>query len=98
VKALKDFTDKYDVLGMSLQVEIQDSLKQDVLGAAVVQRGKSADSPKRLSFDLLLASINEYSDRLACRLDNTHVEASQRINCLDPVARKVRPKVVSPNE
>ena len=32
--------------------------------------------------------MSEYSDRLACRLDNSHVQVSQRINCLDPVARK----------
>jgi len=96
VKALQDFMDKYDILDMSLQLEIQDSLNQDVLGAAVIQRGKSADSPRRLSFELLVGAMSEYSDRLACRLDNSHVQASQRINCLDPVARKTRPKLVGP--
>ena len=96
VKALEGFMDKYDILDVSLQLEIQDSLTQEVLGAAVIQRGKSADSPKRISFELLVAAMNEYSDRLACRLDNSHVQESQRVNCLDPVARKARPLVVGP--
>ena len=93
VKALQDMMDKYDILDMALQVEVQDSGTQEVLGAAVIERGEGAES-KQISFDLLMAALNEYSDRFACRLDNGHVEAPKRINCFDPAARKTRPKVV----
>ena len=93
VKALQDLMDKYDILDMALQVEVQDSVTQEVLGAAVIQRGEGAES-KQISFDLLMAALNEYSDRFACRLDNGHVEAPKRINCFDPAARKTRPMVV----
>ena len=94
VKALQDFMDKYDILDMALQVELQDSMNHDVLAAAVLQRGKSADATKPISFDAMVAATNELSERFACRLDNGHVPADQRIDCADPVARKARPKLV----
>jgi hypothetical protein len=42
LKAMKEFTEKYDVLDLALQTEAQDSLTGDVLAASVLQRGKSA--------------------------------------------------------
>ena len=94
VKALQDFMDKYDILDIALQVEVQDSLKHDVLAAAVIQRGKSADATKPIEFDTMVAVANELGERFACRLDNGRVQAPQRIDCTDPVARKARPKLV----
>jgi len=94
VKALQEFMDKYDILDMALQIEIQDSLKHDVLGAAVIRRGQGADSTQRIDFDALVAAMNEYSQRFACRLDNAHVPAAQRIDCLDPALRIGRPQIV----
>jgi hypothetical protein len=95
-KALQDFMDKYDILDMSLQVEVLDSVQLDVLGSGVIKRGKGADVNRRYAFDELTAVVTEYSGRLACRLDNSHVEAAERIDCHDPGARNARPKVVSP--
>ena len=94
VKALQDFMDKYDILDISLQVEVQDSVSHDVLAAAVIQRGQSADASKPIKFDAMVATTNELSERFACRLDNGRVPAAQRIDCVDPVARKARPKLV----
>lgn len=96
VKALQDFTDKYDIRDLDLQVEVQDSVRHDLLGAAVVQRGKHADTSKPLSFDALAALVSEYSDRMACRLDNSHVTADRRIDCHDKDARQQRPRVLGP--
>jgi hypothetical protein len=95
VKALQGLMDKYDVLDMALQIECQDSVTQAVLAAGVIERGKSADAKKAISFDMMAAATNEFAERCACRLDNGHVMAAQRIDCTDPVARKARPKVVS---
>jgi hypothetical protein len=94
VKALQDFMTKFDILDMALQIEVQDSVKQEVLGAAVIKRGQSADATKRIEFEALTAVMNEYAERFACRLDNAHVAAAQRIDCHDPVARKARPQIV----
>jgi hypothetical protein len=94
VKALQDFMDKFDILDMALQIEVQDSVKQDVLGAAVIRRGQSADATKSIEFEALVAVMNEYAERFACRLDNAHVGAAKAIDCHDPVARKARPQLV----
>jgi len=96
VQALQEFTDKYEIRDMALQVEVQDSVRHDLLGAAVVQRGKSADTSKPLSFDALNALVAEYGERMACRLDNSHVTADRRIDCHDPAARQQRPRVLGP--
>lgn len=96
VEALQDFTAKYDILDMALQVEVQESTGHEVLGAAVVQRGKSADHGKPLSFDALSGLVTEYGERMACRLDNSHVTPDRRIDCLDAEARRQRPRVLGP--
>jgi hypothetical protein len=96
VEALQDFTAKYDILDMALQVEVQESTQHDVLGAAVVQRGRSADHGKPLSFDALSALVTEYGERMACRLDNSHVTPDRRIDCVDADARRQRPRVLGP--
>lgn len=94
VKALQEFMDKYDVLDLSLQAEVQDSTSSEVLAAAVLNRGQSAGGDKRIDFDVMVAATDLFADRLACRLDNAHVPAAKRIDCTDPVARQARPKVV----
>jgi hypothetical protein len=94
VKALQGFMDQYDLLDVGLQAEIHDSTSQQVLAAAVLQRGKSAAATEPLAFDTVVAVTNELGERFACRLDNTYVHATERIDCADPVARKSRPKVV----
>jgi hypothetical protein len=94
VDALRDFMEKYDVLDVALQVEVQDSKSQEVFAAAVLQRGASADATKPISFDTLVAVTNELGERFACRLDNAHATAAGRIDCSDPATRKARPQVV----
>ena len=95
VKALQGFMTKYDLLDMSLQTEIQDSTSQQVLAAAVLQRGKTAGAKKPIPFDTLVAVTTELGERFACRLDNGHVAAAQRIDCTDSAKRKARPIVIA---
>lgn len=94
VQALKGFMEKYDLLDMSLQAEVQDSTTQAVLASAVLQRGKSADAKKPIGFDAVVTTTNEFGERFACRLDNARVQVEQRIDCTDAEARKARPIVV----
>jgi hypothetical protein len=61
VKALQGLMDKYDVLDMALQIECQDSVTQSVLAAGVIERGKSADAKKAISFDMMAAATNEFA-------------------------------------
>jgi len=94
VKALQGFMDKYDLLDVALQAEVHDSTSEEVLGAAVLQRGRSAAAAGPLPFDTVVAVTNELGERFACRLDNSFVQVAERIDCADPVARKSRPQVV----
>jgi len=82
------------VLDLALQTEMQDSLTGDVLAASVLQRGKSAGADKQLSFDVLVTAADALGERLACRLDNAHAAANQRIDCTDTPAREQRPQVI----
>lgn len=94
VQALKGFMDKYDLLDMSLQAEVQDSTTQAVLAAAVLQRGKSADAKKPVEFDELVSATNDFGERLACRLDNARLQVADYIDCTNAAARKARPVIV----
>jgi hypothetical protein len=58
--------------------------------------GRHLDVDKHLHFDTLVTAADVLGDRLACRIDNAHVPAAQRIDCTDPVARESRPRVINP--
>lgn len=94
VKALQQFMSKFNILDMALQGELLDSQSRDLLAEFVILRGKSADLTKPISFDALVTVTNELSQRFACRLDNGHVAADQRIDCTDVLARQARPRVI----
>lgn len=94
VKALQSFMDKFNIIDMSLQVEVHDSQSGDVLAEAVLKRGKGADASKPIPFDVMVSSANELGERFACRLDNGRVAVAERIDCSDPAARGQRPLVV----
>lgn len=94
VKALQGFMDKYDILNMSIQVELRDSATQQVLAEAVLRSGKQAGAKHPVSFDTMVTTVDDLAARLACRLDNGHVAPEQRIDCFDPAARKARPLIV----
>lgn len=81
-----------DIIDMTSQAEITGSQTGEVLGAIVCKRGAAAGKtgggkPERMTFDDFKAHIDEYSDRLACRLDNSRRPADQRVDCTDPAAR-----------
>jgi hypothetical protein len=93
--ALSDTLDKVDIIEMTLEAELADSQSGNVLGAAVLQRGArkaGGQKEERLDMDEFRATVQEYSDRFRCRLDNARVEATQRIDCYDPDARAAREK------
>jgi hypothetical protein len=96
LKAMQEFNQKYEVLDLGLQTEVQDSRSGDVLAASVLRRGASGGVDKHLSFDVLVTAADVLGDRLACRIDNAHVPAAQRIDCTDPVARESRPRAINP--
>jgi len=87
VDAMKDMMGKYDILGAAAQGEIADSTSQEILSEFVALRGSNG---KRMSFDDFNNEVKSFASRLRCRLDNAHVPADQKIDCLDPAARAAR--------
>ena len=86
--ALKDVMEKVDVIEAAIQVELQDSVSQEVLGAIVVKRGarknkKAGQKLTRYDFEEFRFELRIYGARLACRLDNAKVQEAQRVNCID---------------
>ena len=89
VDAMKDFQSKYDIMNMVFQMEVVDSATNQVLGQYVAVRG-GGDKPTRMDFDQVKANMDEFGERLRCRLDNAQGPVDKQINCLDSAAREAR--------
>lgn len=96
VDAMKDFQKKYDILKMVLQAEITDSVTNEVYGQYVMVTGGGA-KPVRIDFDKVKANMDEFGERLRCRLDNAAGPVDKQINCLDPAARDARENAKAAN-
>ena len=90
--AVQEVMENVDILAMAGQAEVADSRTGEVFGAMVTRRGGTAGGPdkkvERMTFDDFKAHVEEYSDRMACRLDNARRPAEQRVDCTDPAVRK----------
>ena len=89
--AVRDMMSKVDIIEMALQIEMLDSQSGEVLAAVVIKRGarkdkKTGQKLERMDFDEFRAILQEYGARLACRLDNSKMQESQRIDCVDDTA------------
>jgi len=91
VEAVRSMMGNYDITGMAIQGEVSDSESKEVLAQVVDLRGGEKEGKQvRIDFDALDATIKDFGSRLRCRLDNAHVPAGQRIDCLDAAARHAR--------
>ena len=91
--ALSDTLEKVDIIEMTLEAELVDSQSGEVLGAVVLDRGArkaKGQKEQRMDMDELRATVQEYGGRLSCRLHNSRIPVSQRIDCNDPDARQAR--------
>ncbi len=89
--AVRDMMSKVDIIEMALQMEMLDSQSGEVLGAVVIKRGarkdkKTGQKLERMDFGEFRAVVQEYGARLACQLDNSKMQESQRIDCVDDAA------------
>ena len=87
--AMKEFQSKFDIMNMVFQMEVTDSVSNEVFGQYVAVRG-GGDKPARMDFDQVKANMDEFGERLRCRLDNAKGPVDKQINCLDPAARQAR--------
>lgn len=91
--ALSETLKKVDIIEMSLEAELADSQSLEILGAVVLDRGAKKEhgqKEQRMDIDELRATVLEYSGRFSCRLINSRLPESQRIDCYDPAARQAR--------
>ena len=86
--ALRDMMEKYDITGVAVQGYFADDATPDQPMAMFV--GLRGNNGTRITFDQLDTEIKNVASRLRCRLDNAHVPATQKIDCLDPAARAAR--------
>ena len=77
--ALKETLSKVDIIEMSFEAELVDSMSSDVLAAIVIPSGaRKADDQKEERMDMkeFQAQVQEYASRLSCQLDNAKLPES----------------------
>ena len=90
--AVQNVMKNVDIIDMAGQAEVSISQTGEVLGAMASLRSAESEAsgkPERMTFDQFKAHVEEYSDRLACRLDNAKRPPEQRVDCTDPAVRSV---------
>jgi len=86
VDAIRDMMKKIDIIEAAIQMEFQDSVTQEVLGAIIIKRGARKDKETgqkltRYDFRELRLEMQYYSGRLACSLDNARAPEAQQVDC-----------------
>jgi len=86
VDAIRDMMKKIDIIEVAIQMEFQDSVTQEVLGAIIIKRGARKDKETgqkltRFDFRELRLEMQYYSGRLACSLDNARNPQDQQVDC-----------------
>jgi hypothetical protein len=73
-------TKKIDLKGLTMEMEILDSISEEQLAALLETPSGKKDDP--VSWVELEALITVYGQRLACRLDNARRAEENRVDCL----------------
>jgi hypothetical protein len=89
--AIRDMMKKIDIIEIAIQLEFQDSVTEEVLGAIIIKRGarKNKETGQKLTrydFKFLRLEMQYYSARLACSLDNARAPGAQQVDCEKPAA------------
>ena len=81
--AVADITNKIDLKGITVEMEILDSTSEEQLAALVAVRSQTDEEPT--SWEEVETLIGLYAQRLRCNLDNARVVESDRVDCLSGV-------------
>jgi hypothetical protein len=89
--AVQNVMKEVDIIDMAGQAEVMASQTGEVFGAMLVKPAALVEKTgsgkaERMTFDQFKSHVDEYSARLACRLDNARRPPDQRVNCIDPPA------------
>ncbi len=75
-----DITEKIDLKGLTMEMEVLDSNSEQQLAAAVEVRSGSKQEPA--SWAELEALIGVYSQRMRCTLNNARIAEESRVDCV----------------
>jgi len=83
---VRNMMSKVDIIEMAIQMEWQDSVTEEVLGAIIIKRGARKDKATgqkltRYDFDHLRLEMQYYGARMACRLDNARLPDAMEVDC-----------------
>jgi hypothetical protein len=89
--AVRDMMKKVDIIEIAIQLEFQDSVTQEVLGAMIIKRGarknkKTSQKLTRYDFKYLRLEMQYYGGRMACSLDNARTPEAEQVDCEKPAA------------
>jgi hypothetical protein len=89
--AIRDMMKKVDIIEIAIQLEFQDSVTQEVLGAIIIKRGarknkKTSQKLTRYDFKYLRLEMQYYGGRMACSLDNARTPEAEQVDCEKPAA------------
>lgn len=81
--AVTDLTNKIDLQGITVEMEVLDSTTEEQFAALLQVRSEAAVEPT--SWEEVEALIVVYAQRLRCNLDNARVAEDDRVDCLADV-------------
>ncbi len=84
--AIRDMLSKIDIIEAAIQLEFQDSVTGEVIGAIIIKRGARKDKETgqklmRYDFKEFRLEMQYYGGRLACSLDNARAPEAQQVDC-----------------
>ncbi len=83
---VRNMMSKVDIIEMAIQMEFQDSVTGEVIGAIIIKRGARKDKETgqkltRYDFDHLRLEMQYYGSRMTCRLDNARLPDAMEVDC-----------------
>jgi hypothetical protein len=75
-----DFTKKIDLKGLTLEIEVLDSISEQQLAAALEVRSSAKKEPALWAE--VQALLGVYGERMRCRLNNSRMAEESRVDCL----------------
>jgi len=81
--AVTDLTNKIDLKGVTVEMEVLDSTTEEQFAALVDIRADTEEEPT--SWEEVEALLVVYAERLRCNLDNARLEEEDRVDCLNGV-------------
>ena len=78
ISAMESVMQKYDILGITLQAELTDSVSKALIFELVAQRG---GNQQVITFDQYKTQMQTWGQRLACQVSNSKLPAAQQTDC-----------------